>query len=70
MTEMGCECLLPFEFEPRSFKNMEEKRMVYTQCTDSGAVTDQSTWCATRGRYVSLSLDPFECHLNDTGRSA
>ena len=23
--------------------------MVYTQCTDSGAVADQSAWCATRG---------------------
>jgi hypothetical protein len=49
MTEQGCHCILPFLFEPKSFRNMDNKMMVYTECTDTGAVADQSAWCAVKG---------------------
>eukprot|EP00285_Hemiselmis_virescens_P018254 CAMPEP_0173391412 /NCGR_PEP_ID=MMETSP1356-20130122/18366_1 /TAXON_ID=77927 ORGANISM="Hemiselmis virescens, Strain PCC157" /NCGR_SAMPLE_ID=MMETSP1356 /ASSEMBLY_ACC=CAM_ASM_000847 /LENGTH=1138 /DNA_ID=CAMNT_0014349039 /DNA_START=24 /DNA_END=3436 /DNA_ORIENTATION=- len=48
-TEMGCECLLPFMFEPKSFKRLDDALTVYTACTDTGAVAPQSAWCAVKG---------------------
>jgi len=48
-TEMGCECVLPFAFEPKSFKRLDDALTVYTQCTDTGAVAPQSAWCAVKG---------------------
>jgi hypothetical protein len=51
MTEMGCECMLPFSFIPKSVEDLgEEGRAIYTSCTDSGAVEPKSAWCAVRNR--------------------
>ncbi len=64
MTEMGCECMLPYSFIPKSLDaEGEGGRAIYTTCTDSGAVEPKSAWCPVKNKYVYVYVCMYESCL-------